>query len=1101
MAEAAIKYDVDSLEKKVNDGEKATLEERQFLVNEEERFRKLKEMAEKGLYKIGFITDGTRDSHQSNEATLMPLELALEVLAYSDMAGYDAIEFGGAQPQMAVKHNKESWFDFLVEAKKVAPNTPFLSLVRGRNANSLEVMPDDVLEEYLVTNWQMGIDVFRNFNWANDVRDLKRSSDIILEKTDAKLQITLSFNEDRKLGEGIYSIDYYINKLHEYMDAGIFVPGNERFELCIKDMSGQGSPQFMRDLARAIRKEIGAETKMVYHAHATGGLDPIIGFIEGAAVPGAEEEKVVVDVVPETMAYYYSHYPTESTVTKVEKDPRFTTGIDLKVVQEESKALYPYAERRHLVNGWLPVNSQVLDDGIPGGARSNFQRLLLDNKEENLWPIIQSLYKHITRCAGDGHPVTPSSQYYFYAARAMAISIATELYRQENIVDFAAKGGGIKYSEAPRLWAEVEKEVTDTISTWREGTPDVDYRIRDIAKLIPGYEAGWKAVKTVKTFKSLINQELGRTPSEVPQTIADWVLGDGTKIDYDRPLAEKDPGMEKALKYVRDNGLYSTEKIKVRKKGGGFEYIEKGKLTALTYACWGKEGKDKDVMEVLQWMGGKGPRPEPNPDTTYNPTRDDDLEAMGLGSEIRRAKKLMEEFGIAEYTIRTALELTLVNPSKKKKDTKHIHVSDYIATHFPEALRKYQAWDFTHEFISNINPELGEFFVKSYLENKKLDGHHAENFTRDFLQQENLENLSVIINSNRIMRTVLGSAEEFNKYQGAIDEESQNADFDRTAVSRDYITEWQRTKIRDEYSKFIDYLKTEEGLKLIPEEEVLAGYIKHLSGIAEGLEQGGSIKDLLESEEDYYSQNIAVLKAYKKDEKAFTTLKTMRKTTVQEYAKETPIEILEREFEEYDQARAKGEYFSKGLSLNLEEQAETYTLLNMVREILHSDEQFREYVTSYLEQREQGTDIISFSREHLQAKDEEKLMKIFEQEIADYQRAIDSAQDYGASLFVAPQDLGIVVVKGDGVEVFITEEDGAPPYVEVEKEINPGDITHLEGIMKMYSEQHSEVEGKVLKVLFDPKDKEMPQGSVLMQTNAYEKTIFKYVEKKDEEAA
>ena len=145
--------------------------------------------------KIIKITDTTlRDAHQSLFATRFKNDTISEIAPLLDKAGYDVLEvWGGATFDSCIRYLNEDPWDRLKMINRLTPNTKLSMLVRGANLVGYKHYSNEVVNNFISTSAEFGIDVFRVFDALNDINNLKDVAKAVKE-TGKHLQLTLCYS-------------------------------------------------------------------------------------------------------------------------------------------------------------------------------------------------------------------------------------------------------------------------------------------------------------------------------------------------------------------------------------------------------------------------------------------------------------------------------------------------------------------------------------------------------------------------------------------------------------------------------------------------------------------------------------------------------------------------------------------------------------------------------------------------------------------------------------------------------------------------------------------------------------------------------------------
>ncbi|MCL4554499.1 MAG: pyruvate carboxylase subunit B, partial [Actinobacteria bacterium] len=342
-----------------------------------------------------FITDTTlRDAHQSLWATRMRLGDMLPILEKMDSVGYWSLEvWGGATFDAALRFLDENPWDRLRAIKRHCPNTPLQMLLRGQNLVGYRHYSDDLCRRFVFAAKRNGIDVFRNFDALNDIRNVQVTAEAIKEcggLFEGALSYTVS-----PVHTPVHTLDSYIEHAQELKDAGADLIG-------IKDMAGMLTPFRTEKMVAALKKEIGLPIRV--HCHYIGGMAPM-NYLK-AIEAGAQ----IVDTAVVALAFGNSQPAVEMIVAAL-KESKYDTGIDLELLFEIAEYWEDVRIRNNFKRGVTSLmHMEVFSHQVPGGMLSNLlSQLELQNASDRLTDVLAE----IPRVRAEvGYPplVTPLSQ-------------------------------------------------------------------------------------------------------------------------------------------------------------------------------------------------------------------------------------------------------------------------------------------------------------------------------------------------------------------------------------------------------------------------------------------------------------------------------------------------------------------------------------------------------------------------------------------------------------------------------------------------------------------------------------------------------------------
>lgn len=340
--------------------------------------------------KIGISELVLRDATQSLHATRMTTADMLPIAPKIDQIGYWAAEaWGGATYDSCIRFLNEDPWERLRKLHAAMPNTKIMMLLRGQNLLGYRHYADDVVDKFVETAANNGVDVFRIFDACNDPRNLERATKAA-KKTGKHVQMAISYATTP-----YHTKEIYADLAKTYADFGAD-------SICIKDMSGLLKPYEAYDLVKAIKSKVDLPVEI--HSHATTGLS--VATLLKAAEAGAD----VLDTAISAMAMGTSHSPTE-TVVEMLKRTEYDTGLDISALLEI--AAYFREIRKHyasLESKFLGADTRILKSQVPGGMLSNLENQL---KQQGASDKIDDVLKEIPLVQKDvGYVplVTPTSQ-------------------------------------------------------------------------------------------------------------------------------------------------------------------------------------------------------------------------------------------------------------------------------------------------------------------------------------------------------------------------------------------------------------------------------------------------------------------------------------------------------------------------------------------------------------------------------------------------------------------------------------------------------------------------------------------------------------------
>jgi pyruvate carboxylase len=185
------------------------------------------------------VTDTTmRDGHQSLLATRMrSIDMIRVAPVYAaNLPGLFSVEcWGGATFDVAYRFLQECPWQRLRDLRARMPNIMTQMLLRGANGVGYTNYPDNVVQFFVKTAAETGVDVFRVFDSLNWVENMRVAMDAVLE-TGKVLEGTICYTGDiHDPDRAKYDLKYYVAMAKELKAAGSHVLG-------LKDMAGLMKP-------------------------------------------------------------------------------------------------------------------------------------------------------------------------------------------------------------------------------------------------------------------------------------------------------------------------------------------------------------------------------------------------------------------------------------------------------------------------------------------------------------------------------------------------------------------------------------------------------------------------------------------------------------------------------------------------------------------------------------------------------------------------------------------------------------------------------------------------------------------------------------------
>ena len=339
---------------------------------------------------IGITEVALRDAHQSILATRLRIEDMLPICGKLDQVGYWSIEsWGGATFDACIRYLGEDPWERLRLLKDAMPNTPQQMLFRGQNILGYRHYADDVVDKFVERCAINGIDVFRIFDAMNDMRNIERAVNAVLE-TDKHAQGTLSYTVSP-----VHNIDLWVSLGKRIEDMGAH-------SICIKDMAGLLTPYDGYELVSKLKASVDIPIHM--HCHATTGLS-VATYIK-AIEAGLDN----VDTAISSLSMTYGHSPTETIVTSLQNQAT-QTGLDLTLLEEIAAYFRDIRKKYAQFEGSLKgVDGRILVSQVPGGMLTNMESQLKEQGAADKFDAVLEEIPRVREDLGFIPLVTPTSQ-------------------------------------------------------------------------------------------------------------------------------------------------------------------------------------------------------------------------------------------------------------------------------------------------------------------------------------------------------------------------------------------------------------------------------------------------------------------------------------------------------------------------------------------------------------------------------------------------------------------------------------------------------------------------------------------------------------------
>ena len=410
---------------------------------------------------IGITEVALRDAHQSILATRLRIEDMLPICGKLDQVGYWSIEsWGGATFDACIRYLGEDPWERLRLLKAAMPNTPQQMLFRGQNILGYRHYADDVVDKFVERCAVNGIDVFRIFDAMNDMRNIKRAVNAVLE-TDKHAQGTLSYTISP-----VHNIDLWVDLGKQIEDMGAH-------SICIKDMAGLLTPYDGYDLISKLKAQV--DIPIHLHCHATTGLSV------GTYIKAIEAGVSNVDTAISSLSMTYGHSPTETIVASLQNQASHT-GLDLTLLEEIATDFRAIRKKYAQFEGSLKgVDGRILVSQVPGGMLTNMESQLKEQGAADKFDAVLDEIPRVREDLGFIPLVTPTSQ--IVGTQAVINILTGERYKT-----ITKESAGILKGEYGATPAPVNKALQERVL---KGEPPITCRPADrippeMDKLIEG---------------------------------------------------------------------------------------------------------------------------------------------------------------------------------------------------------------------------------------------------------------------------------------------------------------------------------------------------------------------------------------------------------------------------------------------------------------------------------------------------------------------------------------------------------------------------------------------------------------------------------------
>ncbi len=384
----------------------------------------------KGENRIQYTDTTLRDAHQSLLATRMrtfDMLRVAEAFAKSHPQTFSMEVWGGATFDVCIRFLKEDPWKRLEALRKAVPNILLQMLIRGMNGVGYAAYPDNLIEKFVASSWEKGIDIFRIFDSLNWMDNVAPCIDMVRKKTGGIAEGAICYTGDILDPKRTkYTLDYYVRLAKDMENAGAHILG-------IKDMSGLLKPYAAKELIGALKDAVNIPIHL--HTHDTSSL-------QSATYLMAVEAGV--DVVDCALG----------AVSGLTSQPNFNAIVEMLKFHERSlpydiRSLNQFSDYWETVRTYyFPFESglkasaaDVFSHEIPGGQYSNLKPQAKALGLGDKFDQIKDTYAVVNDMFGDIVKVTPSSKVVGDMAQFM---VANNLTRE----DVFSRGAMLSFPES-----------------------------------------------------------------------------------------------------------------------------------------------------------------------------------------------------------------------------------------------------------------------------------------------------------------------------------------------------------------------------------------------------------------------------------------------------------------------------------------------------------------------------------------------------------------------------------------------------------------------------------------------------------------------------
>ncbi len=307
-------------------------------------------------------------------------------------AGYWSVEcWGGATYDACIRFLNEDPWERLRTFRELMPNSRLQMLLRGQNLLGYRHYEDGVVNRFVEKSAENGMDVYRVFDALNDVRNVRQAIAAV-RRVDKHAQGTICYTESP-----LHTVEGYVQLARDLMDLGCD-------SLCIKDMAALLKPQPAYDIVKAIKDDLGVDTRIHVHCHATTGVT-LVSLMKAIEAGADVVDTSISSLVARSGTQPHRVAGRDAARHAVQHRPGRPAAARIK--DHFAKVRPRYTQFMSAITG---VETEIFKSQIPGGMISNMEsQLRQQGAGDRLREVLLEVPK-VRAMAGYPPLVTPSSQ-------------------------------------------------------------------------------------------------------------------------------------------------------------------------------------------------------------------------------------------------------------------------------------------------------------------------------------------------------------------------------------------------------------------------------------------------------------------------------------------------------------------------------------------------------------------------------------------------------------------------------------------------------------------------------------------------------------------